>query len=107
MAFVLIPNPSFILEVVPKPTKRIGKWTLPLFLERAREIHGDKYDYSQITSEHIRGQKSYIPIRCIRCSYRWSPTIDGHINGRTECVNCKGKALWTLERFLARALEIH
>src|SRR3990170_1711179 len=54
---------------IPIRRKRIGKWTLPLFLERARKIHGNKYDYSQIKEEDIKGARCNIPLKCNTCFY--------------------------------------
>jgi predicted nucleic acid binding AN1-type Zn finger protein len=49
-----------------KKTKR-SKWTLEDFLQQARLIHPDKYDYSLVTRENIKGYNSYIPVRCLTC----------------------------------------
>lgn len=38
---------------------RIGKYTFEIFMQRAREIHGIKYNYSKVTREHIKGKTSY------------------------------------------------
>lgn len=83
------------------------KWTLERFLERAKEIHKDAYDYSQVREEHIRGHKSRVPVKCKLCSYQWSPIIGNHIYGKYGCPDCAGNVPWTLERFLKRAKEIH
>lgn len=89
------------------PRKRITKYTLRIFLERAKEIHGEKYNYSDVTEDHIKGKKSHIPITCNDCEYKWCPSIDGHINSKRGCPGCAGNIPWTLERFLAKAKEIH
>lgn len=88
-------------------TKRINKYTLETFVKRAREVHGDKYDYSHVSQEHIKGVKSKIPVICNTCSYHWTPTIDNHINSKRGCLDCAGQAPWTLSRFLHRATAIH
>lgn len=92
---------------IPIKRSRIKKWTLPLFLEKAWEIHGQKYNYTQITPENINGQKSSIIIICNICSYQWSSIIHRHINQKIGCPNCTQRVIWTLERFLIRAVEIH
>lgn len=86
---------------------RHAPWTLIRFLERASEIHSDNYDYSGITSEHIHIGKSKVPILCRKCNYSWSPTIQNHIFNKTTCPNCTHNALWTLERFIIQANEVH
>jgi formylmethanofuran dehydrogenase subunit E len=82
-------------------------WTLKRFLLKAKEIHGDMYDYSQITDSHIQGQKSKVPVKCNDCDYQWDVTIAAHINGKTGCPDCSGNARWTLERFLSKTKEIY
>ena len=79
--------------------------TLERFLVAAHEIHENRFDYSRVTNEHIRGNKSRIPVRCTLCNYSWNPTIICHLN--RNCPGCAGQAPWTLERFLSKAREIH
>lgn len=61
---------------------------LTIFLERAMEIHSTKYDYSQITEQHINNLSSNVPIKCNICEYEWSPSINYHINGNNGCPVC-------------------
>lgn len=68
--------------------KRIAKYTLAIFLDRAIDVHGAKYDYSQITEHHINGVKSKIPVRCNVCQYDWSPSISDHIYHKRGCPVC-------------------
>ena len=82
-------------------------WTLNNFLKKAREIHEDIYDYSQITEQHVKSCDSRVPIKCKICQYQWSPTINIHINGKNNCPNCSKRVPWTLTQFLKRAQEIH
>lgn len=86
-------------------------WTLERFLHAAHFLHEDKYDYSLVTSSHIEGVKSKIPLICNTCKYgsfyEWNPSISCHINHKYGCPNCAGNAPWTLERFLSTAKDIH
>jgi Zn finger protein HypA/HybF involved in hydrogenase expression len=82
------------------------RWTLARFLEHVQKKHGDRYDYSKITEEHIQGEKSKVPIRCNTCNYPWSPSIHDHVQG-TVCPNCAGRVRWSLARFLKQAKEVH
>ncbi len=82
------------------------RWTLARFLIRAVEIHGYKYDYSQITEKHIKNKYSYIPIKCNVCEYEWETMIHAHIQG-ANCPDCEHKVSWNLSRFLIRAEKIH
>src|ERR1700749_1197793 len=50
----------------------IKRYTLSIFLERARAIHGDKYNYDNIKEDDIRGVRSEIVIVCNHCSYMWT-----------------------------------
>lgn len=87
------PKDSIISNISSR--KQIRKYTLPcggsldIFLERAREVHGNKFDYSQIRPEHIQGATSHIPILCKTCGYNWSPSINNHINKIQGCPKTK------------------
>jgi len=47
--------------------------TIPLtynrFISRAHEVHGVKFNYNKVTSNHIKGNKSHIPIICNDCGH--------------------------------------
>jgi very-short-patch-repair endonuclease len=98
-----------LLAKIPKiPQKKVGKYTLPIFLKKAKEIHGNNFDYSQITDKHINnGAHSLLLICCNICKYIWSQKLYSHITGKAGCPSCKGLAQWTLDRFLTRAILIH
>lgn len=83
--------------------KQIRKYTLENFLERARQIHRNSYDYSLVTSDHIQSSKSKVAIRCNTCYYIWTPTINNHFSHATRCPNCTHNVKYTLERFLISA----
>lgn len=70
---------------------KVLRWGSESFIQRAQEIHGDKYDYSGITDEQIKNCYSHIPIKCKRCKNIWSPTINNHIHGKTGCPKCSKK----------------
>lgn len=61
------------------------RYTLEIFITKAREIYEEKYDYSQIKEEHIKGCKSRVSIRCTICDHEWSPMIRKHINDKNGC----------------------
>lgn len=63
-------------------------WTLQRFLTKAKKIHGDKYDYSCITEDHIKNSKSRIPIICRNCQDSLLPDISHHINRKSGCQRC-------------------
>ena len=87
-----------------KHIERITKG-LPYFLERAHEVHGDKYDYSKV--EYVNRQKKV----CIICpkhgEFYQSPEshVQGH--GCIRCGNSQEKKHLTNNEFIKRAKEIH
>lgn len=83
------------------------KWTLYRVLRKCYEIHGKKFDYSQLREEHIQGWNSHIPLKCNTCQYMWSPTINDHINSKSGCPDCAGQVTWNLERFIHKAQQLH
>jgi len=73
------------------------KWNLERLkaaLENRPEI-----DTSLVTEEHIRSNRSVIPLRCTNCSYEWSPNISNLTRG-SQCPQCVGKVPWNLKNFL-------
>ena len=45
-------------------------WTLERFLIKVNEVHGNKFDYSQVKREHIKNSESHIPVICRKCLHR-------------------------------------
>jgi len=82
------------------------KWTLETFLRSAKIIHGDSYDYSKVTEKHMKTQ-TLLPLTCNICGYEWTPVFSVHINRRSKCRSCVGRASWTLERFIERSIKIY
>lgn len=82
-------------------------WTLVRFISKAKEIHGNRYDYSKITDAHIKGRDSCVPVVCRLCFYEGYPTIYNHINGKHECLRCCNQEPWTLDSFLDSVIDIH
>lgn len=77
-----------------------AKWTLERFLRRATEVHGNSYNYSQITEDIIKSCYSEIPIICVECNEIFTPTINNHINHGSGCVNCAGLLRWNYHRLI-------
>lgn len=86
---------------------RFWRWTLESFISRAKQIHGQQYDYQFVTSEHINGKNSYIPILCKRCNKIWSPTIASHINNKSCCPTCPKINKWSLQKFIVKGNQVH
>ena len=72
------------------------------FIEKARKIHGDKYDYSKV--EYIN---NYTPV-CIICSKHgeFFQKPYNHLNGCGCRICCERKKL-TTEEFIKQAREVH
>jgi len=83
------------------------RWTLISFVDRATEIHGENFDYSEITEEMVLGRKSKVPVICNSCQWHWTPSITSHINDRKGCPNCSGQVKITYTIFLERAKTCH
>jgi hypothetical protein len=56
------------------------------FKERAIEIHGDKYDYSQV---EYKGFKRKVTIKCNKCGHIFQQTPNGHIGKQGGCPKCR------------------
>lgn len=75
-------------------------WSKESFIVNAKAIHGDKYNYSDMTAEQI-SLPSKIHITCNTCLYQWSPTVGDHINSRSGCPACEGVNIrYTQKRFI-------
>jgi len=94
------------------------KLTTEKFIERARQIHEDKYDYSKV--EYINMHTKVIIICPEHGEFLQSPTkhIRGNMrggkysrgNGCSEgngCSKCSGKQKLTTEEFIKRAKKVH
>ena len=81
-------------------------WTLKRFLKEAKEIHGEKYNYSKIKAEHINGSKSKVKIIC-NCGNEFDQAISSHINNANGCFHCNLGKPMNFERFMKEAKEIH
>lgn len=72
------------------------------FIEKARKIHGNKYDYSKVTYEHSK--KNVIIICPIHGEFQMRP--NNHLNGQ-GCPMCGGTKKHTLESFVEKAKKVH
>ncbi len=72
------------------------------FIRRAREVHGDKYDYSK--SEYVAAIRDVIIICSIHGEFQQRPA--NHYIGR-GCRACAGNNPLTVQRFIERAIKKH
>ena len=73
------------------------------FIKKAKEIHGDKYDYSKV--EYVNANDK-ICVICPEHGEFWQ-TPSCHINGKHGCPKCYGNIKSTTEEFIKKAKEIH
>ena len=98
-------NTIFILSFISGMPKKL---TTEQFIEKAREVHGDKYDYS-LTKYILRGSK--LKIICPEHG-EFEQVAGTHLNGHIGCKKCayarasKGNKL-TTEQFIERARKVH
>ena len=78
------------------------------FIEKAKKVHGDKFDYSQVVYERSCLK---VKIKCNRCGQYFYQTPNNHLTGQ-GCPYCKDalnskKQLKSLETFIEEAKAIH
>ena len=56
------------------------------FIEKAKKIHNNKYDYSKVEYVNV---KTKVCIICPEHGEFWQ-TPDSHINGKSGCPKCGG-----------------
>ena len=72
------------------------------FVKRAREVHGDFYDYSQV--EYRTGSDKVVIVCPEHGPYLQTPS--GHLSGR-GCRRCAGNMPYTTESFVEAAKAVH
>jgi hypothetical protein len=73
------------------------------FIERAKGIHNDKYDYSLV---EYRNAKTKIKILCYKHGV-FEQVPDSHITQKTGCPLCSKKHKYTDHEFIDKAILIH
>ncbi len=72
------------------------------FIEKAKKIHGDRYDYSKV--EYVNAYTK-VCIICPKHGEFWQIPVH-HLKG-SGCPYCAGKIRLTTEEFIRRAKEVH
>lgn len=80
----------------------------PLFIEKARRVHGDKYDYSKV--EYVKANLK-VCIICPEHGDYWQ-TPNEHINGGCGCPICARSRIansrtLSTEEFITKARDVH
>ena len=78
------------------------KLTIENFIKKAKEIHGNIYDYSKV---NYKNNRSKIIIICKKHG-EFFQTPDSHLRNR-GCPKCSGKEKLSTEKFIEKAIKIH
>lgn len=95
--------------VQPPKKKKVAKLTKEIFIERAKAIHGDKYDYSQT---EIINATTKVKIFCKACNAYFEQQPNSHTSQKSGCYVC-GKQAAIINRthkfdeFVERAVAKH
>ena len=74
-----------------------------VFISRAIEIHGDKYDYSKV---NYTGTDDEVCIICPKHGEFWQ-TPHNHIGKRQGCPKCYGNNKLSTDEFIEKAKKVH
>lgn len=77
------------------------KLTTEEFIERAKEVHGDKYDYSKV--EYVNN-RTKVCIICPKHGEFWQ-IANHHICAKQGCARCARKEIATSEEFIEKAIK--
>lgn len=73
------------------------------FIEKAREVHGNKYDYSKV--DYVNNHTK-VCIICPEHGEFWQAP-SSHINAKQGCPRCGGRFTYTTEEFIEKARKVH
>ena len=79
------------------------QYTTKEFIEKAKEVHGDKYDYSKV--EYISSKKHITIICKIHGNFRQQPTL--HLYNKNGCSKCSGNYSYTTKEWIEKAIKVH
>lgn len=79
------------------------KLTQEEFIKKARNIHGNKYDYSKV---NYTNSNTKVCIICLEHGEFWQLPCS-HTNGKAGCPKCKPNYQMTTESFIQKSHEIH
>jgi hypothetical protein len=91
-----------------KRIKEVRGLTLESFLNRAKDVHGDRYDYSEVV---VTRANDPVKVTC-REHGPFYPTPQNHLNSGTGCPECgkessREKRVLSITDFVARSEVIH
>jgi hypothetical protein len=74
------------------------------FIQQAKEIHGDKYDYSLVD---YKNNSTKVKIKCKVCGNIFEQVPSSHINRKYNCPFCSKCHIHSTTEFINKAKEIH
>lgn len=85
-----------------------ARWNTESFISKCKEIHGDKFDYSECNYVNC---KIKVKIKCNKCGNEWESLPHNHLGG-SGCKICQYKKLpqnqpITHKEFIKKAIEVH
>ena len=80
------------------------KMSLEDFINKSKNIHGDKYNYFKF--KYVNNKTKGIVI-CNSCNKEWLVRPDCHIYGKNGCPYCKISSIYTREFYKSRGLQNH
>jgi formylmethanofuran dehydrogenase subunit E/very-short-patch-repair endonuclease len=84
----------------PKCSKCL-RYTYEIFVEKARERHGDMYDYSKAIALESYGYYTKVPIVCCKCTMEFKQIIGAHVTNGQGCPKCiRSKGEIVIETYL-------
>ena len=82
----------------------LAKHTTESFIQKAKQIHGDKYDYSKV--DYVNN-KTKVLITCKVCGAEFWQAPDNHLKG-CGCPECRYiEQRLTTEQFIEKAKQVH
>lgn len=108
--FTMLPYNHVVLGCDCPECSNVAKVTKEMFLRRAEEKYGDKFDYSHI---NYVNNETEIEIKCNVCGTTFKQTPNNHIQGlRGGCPTCRYKYVADAETipfevFAARSRAVH
>lgn len=101
--FMQTPHCHLKKQGCPFCEKNNRKMDINIFIERAKKIHNNKYEYNNII---YNGTKKKIKIFCNKCKNYFFQTPGSHLRGN-GCPYCAGNFHHTKDDFIKKAQKIH
>jgi hypothetical protein len=80
-----------------------NRLTTEQFINKSKQIHGDKFDYSKVVYIHTNVK---VEIRCAKNNHTFHQIPSGHLSGN-GCPKCSNRVPLTVEMFIEKASLSH